>query len=375
MKDPGGPQAARREYDSRTVYGMAGRYTRGYQSHRGRRRRGSLVLKVIIGILAVLLAACLVSMLFLEVEYTDGGVQVRLPWLQEEAAHTPAVSDPVVIITQRPSQPPSQAPAEPELEAIAAVEVTPGQLADGTAAQAVAAAGGDALLVEMKGSSGALAWVSQVGQAASLGANGTDGRVAQAVSALAGQGELYLVARVCCFRDQALASAGVGGPLMTRGGNIWYDAQGLRWVSPVSQQVRDYLTQLCTELSEMGFDEIVLECAGFPEQGETFVLATSENRPADLTAPVAEFFRQLSQALEGSGTALSVQVSEQTVLGTDTLTGLTPALLAQYAHRVWTQLPDQGGQLDLSALEQAGMERAQERIVSLGGRRPAGSWA
>ena len=78
------------------------KYIRGYQVHRGRRRRGSLALKVLAGILAVLLAACLVLVVLLDVEYTDHGVQVRLPWAREEQREDPAYTDPVLIITREP---------------------------------------------------------------------------------------------------------------------------------------------------------------------------------------------------------------------------------------------------------------------------------
>ena len=66
----------------RMVYGMAGRYTRGYRAHRGR-RRGSTVLKVIIALLLILLIAGILFIVFLGryVEYTDSGVRVNLPWL------------------------------------------------------------------------------------------------------------------------------------------------------------------------------------------------------------------------------------------------------------------------------------------------------
>lgn len=354
---------------------MARRNTWGYRAHRGR-RRGSLVLKIIIVLLLVLLVAGILLIVFLGryVEYTDSGVRVNLPWLQEGEAGEPVATDPVVIITDDPSQSPARGQTAPSLEPIGAVEVSVQQLTEGTAAQAVAEAGGNALVVEMKDLTGRLAWVSQTEQAVALGVNAQDGGVAQAVSALAREGELYLVARISCFRDQALASAGVGGPLMTRGGNVWYDASGYRWVSPVSQQVRDYLTGLCAELTEMGFDEILLESAGFPDRGETYVLATSENRPEELTAPVTQFLSQLSGALEDTGTAVSVVTSQQTVLGTDTLTGLTPELLAGYVYRVWVSLPEQGVGDYAAALEQAGMEQAGQRIVSLGGAREEGSW-
>ena len=354
---------------------MARRNAWGYRAHRGR-RQGSLVLKIIIALLLVLLVAGILFIVFMGryVEYTDSGVRVNLPWLQEGETEEPVATDPVVIITDDPSQSSARGQTALPLESIGAVEVSVQQLANGTAAQTVEAAGGNALVVEMKDLTGRLAWVSQMEQAAVLGVNAQDGGVAQAVSALAREGELYLVARVSCFRDQAMASAGLGGPLMTRGGNIWYDPSGYRWVSPVSQQVRDYLTGLCAELAEMGFDEILLESAGFPDRGETDVLATSENRPEERTTPVTQFLSQLSEALEDTGTALSILTSQQTVLGTGTLTGLTPELLAGQVHRVWVSLPGHGAGDYAAALGQAGRGQAGQRIVSLGGAREEGSW-
>ena len=90
---------------------------------------------------------------------------------------------------------------------------------------------------------------------------------AQAVRELAQNSQLYLVARVQCFRDPLMASGWVGS-LMTRGGNLWHDAQGVGWSSPASQQAVDYLSALCLELAEMGFDEIVLEEFYFPIGGK-----------------------------------------------------------------------------------------------------------
>ena len=136
----------------------------------------------------------------------------------------------------------------------------------------------------MKGIKGRLAWQSQAELAATLWANAADDRTAQAVRELAENTELYLVARVQCFRDPLMASSWVG-TLMTRGGNLWHDAQGVGWSSPASRDAVDYLSQLCLELAEMGFDEILLDSAGYPDFGEVNVLATGDNRPEDRTAP------------------------------------------------------------------------------------------
>ena len=122
------------------------------------------------------------------------------------------------LVEPSPTVEPTPTPTpEPAYEPIAAVTVTAAQLRDGSAAQAVAAAGGNALVVEMKGIKGRLAWQSQTELAASLWANAADDFTAQAVRELAQNSQLYLVARVQCFRDPLMASGWVGS-LMTRGG-------------------------------------------------------------------------------------------------------------------------------------------------------------
>ena len=349
-----------------------------YQEYRGRRSRGSLVLKIIAVLLALILVAGVVFVVFLNgrVEYTDEGVRLILPWNSSEPTPSPMPSGsapPPVIITDEPSPSPSEEPAE-ELLAIGAVSVTTAQLLDGTALQAVSAAGGNALVVEMKNEYGRLSWRSSSDMATALGVNAADDRVARAVSALAEETELYLVARVVCFRDQALAGAGVGGPLTTLGGNIWYDRYGLRWVSPVDGTVTGYLIELCLELAEMGFDEILLDCAGYPDFGETHVLATNTLRPEDLSVPVGGFLASVREALASSGTALSVLTKDGMLTGTDLNSGITAGLLADCTDRVWIAPPNTEGTDYVALLEQAGMENASARLVSLGGVTTEGSW-
>ena len=255
----------------------------GYQEYRGRGGgRGRMVLLFIIALLAVLLAAGTAFYLLVDIEYTPNGMVIHWPWVQESEAPQPTPTAPplpsvsVEVVDPSPSVEPTPTPTpEPVYEPIAAVTVTTAQLRDGSAAQAVAAAGGNALVVEMKGIKGRLAWQSETALAAALWANAADNLTAQAVGELAENSDLYLVARIQCFRDPLMASGWVGS-LMTRGGNLWHDAQGVGWSSPASREAVDYLSALCLELAEMGFDEILLDSASYPDFGEVNVLATGE---------------------------------------------------------------------------------------------------
>lgn len=343
----------------------------GYQEYRGRGGgRGRMVLLFIIALLAVLLAAGTAFYLLVDIEYTPSGMVIHWPW-GEEAPTPPPSEEPelpsvaVEVVEPSPTPDPTPTPTpEPAYEPIAAVTVTAAQLRDGSAAQAVAAAGGNALVVEMKGIKGRLAWQSQTELAAALWSNAADDLTAQAVRRLAADTELYLVARVQCFRDPLMASGWVGS-LMTRGGNLWHDAQGVGWSSPASREAVDYLSALCLELADMGFDEILLDSAGYPDFGEVNVLAVSENRPEDRTVPVAAFWERLSGELAEKGAALSIQTTEDALRGDNAFSGATAASLARYAARVWLPAPVKGS--DYAAiLAGAGLDDTDARVVVKG---------
>lgn len=354
----------------------------GYSEYHGRGGgRARTVLLFIIALLAVLLAAGVAFMAFMGqyLEYTENGVIIHWPWVQESTAPLPIASDPIEVITDsidvtvEPTEPLEPTPpAGPVYEPIGAVTVTTAQVRGGTAAQAVASAGGSALVVEMKDMYGKLAWQSQAALAAALGTNAADNLTAQGVQALAETTDLYLVARIQCFRDPVLARNWVGS-IMTRGGNVWYDKLGLGWTSPASQQAADYLSTLCQELADMGFDEILLDCAGYPNAGEVSVLATSDNRPEDLTVPVAAFLERIAGELAAKDVRLGVYTDEALNPGDAVLSGLTAGVLARHAGRVWLA-PEASAEQYTALLSTAGWENFAPRLVVKNGAAGEGSW-
>lgn len=360
---------------------MAGRRNRyGYQEYRGR-SGGRSVLIFIIVLLAVLLVAGVAFMALMGdyIKYTDTGMEIDWPWLDNNPSPPPVTSDPLVmesedvVVTVEPTPEPTPTPTpEPQYQPLAAITVTADQLRGGTAAQAVANAGGNALVVEMKAGNGKLAWQSQTELAASLRANAANDGAAQAVRELAQAGDIYLVARVHCFKDPGLANARIG-TLMTKRGNIWYDKMGICWSSPANQQTADYLSALCLELADMGFDEILLDDAGYPWEGEVHVLATSENRPEDRTAPVAAFLARLAGELKARDVCLSVYAYEKLLPGEEVYSGMTAAVMAQNVGRVWLdkRVDREHYQTLLTA---AGLDNPIARIIAPAGAAGDGSW-
>lgn len=355
---------------------MASKYQNSYRRYYGRRGGGgSPVLKILLVVLAILVAAGLFFRFALDgrIERTEHGLRFVLPDSDPQVSQPAEPTSTPSLIIVEPSPTPTVSPEpEPEAEAVRAVEVTAAQLTDGTALQTVLDAGGNTMVVSMKNSYGRLQWQSQVGLADELAVSAGDGSIAQAVAQLAGSGQVRLVARVSCFRDQALVRGQIGGPLMTRGGNVWYDQSGLCWVSAADETVRAYLAALCRELADMGFDEILLEHAGYPDAGEVHVLAECERFPADRSAAPEQFLAQVREALEGTDTALGVYTTAEAVTGENSGSGITAELLARYADRVWLSVsaesPDPAAALSAAGVEGPG------RLVTVGDQ-AADSWA
>ena len=362
-----------------------------YSEYKGRNGgRARTVLLFIIVLLAVLLAAGLAFTMLVDLEYTPTGVKINWPWMQESGAlPDPTVSNPPPVLESfevglivesvppatasvEPDPTPTPVP-EPEYGAIGAVTVTPAQLRAGTAAQAVSAAGGSALVVEMKGVTGKLAWQSETELAGILGANAANSQTSDAVRALDQGSGLYLVAKVQCFRDPLLAAAQIGA-LKTPSGRLWHDTQGVNWSSPASEQAVDYLSALCLELADMGFDEILLDHAGYPNFGELFALGTDANRPEDLTIPVSAFLQRIHDELAERGVRLGVLTDETLAPGDAVNSGIDAWVLAGSAGRVWLSGNASASQYS-ALLTNAGWSEFAPRLVNRNGAAVSGgSW-
>ena len=255
-------------------------------------------------------------------------------------------------------------PEEPQADASSILSVSLASLLDGSAAQLAQETGADGVVVTMKDDQGALGWQSQQALASALQEGVDSGTVNAALTAW-NEGDVYTVARLSCFRDEALGS-NMDYTLRTSSDYRWRDSGDLHWTTPSNEAVRSYLIGLMTELAQMGFDEIVLDYFGYPTQADGTLgnLGQSEdNYPAGaLDGVITDFLAQAAQALEPYGTKLSLHASADVLTGTDGSAGLTPAALNASVDRVWAS----GTRSDvLAALEGAGVDNAADRLVSL----------
>ena len=317
----------------------------GYSSYRGRMTFQGF-LKGLIVVLAVILVAALAGYFILQryIIYTDSGTRIDLPFFNR--AEEPEPTEDVNIVFGGGEENPVPAPEDTQsagetegMTELRAVWLPLTALTDGTAQAQAEAAGGNAVVLDMKLTDGTLAYHSEQPLANQAGVNmaDEDGSRERAIREL-NEGELYTIARVSCFKDHGLSAADRPLNILTNSGYLWMDPEGVRWTSPANEQVRAYLTGIAVELAQLGFDEILLDFAGYPTQGELGWIKRGEAySPGQLDQVVGRFYEQVAMALEPYEVKMSIRTTEGALTGTDTLSGQTAADLAARADRVWVE--------------------------------------
>lgn len=174
----------------------------------------------------------------------------------------------------------------------------------------------NAIVVDVKGDRGFLAWDSQVLQTDSLEVEGNqDGWLPlETLLAEAQARDIYTIARMVIFKDTPLAFGETDLAVKQADGTIWLDGEGLAWVNPFREEVWVYNIALAEEIAAMGFDEINLDYIRFPSDGNIEAITLpQENTLETRTTAIRTFISLMRQALAPYGTYLSADVFGLTV--------------------------------------------------------------
>jgi hypothetical protein len=174
----------------------------------------------------------------------------------------------------------------------------------------------NAIVVDVKGDRGFLAWDSQVLQADSLEVDGNrEGWLPlETFLAEAQARDIYTIARMVIFKDTPLAFGDTDLAVKQANGTIWLDGEGLAWVNPFREEVWAYNIALAEEIAAMGFDEINLDYIRFPSDGNIEAITfPQENTLETRTTAIRTFISLMRQALAPYGTYLSADVFGLTV--------------------------------------------------------------
>lgn len=165
----------------------------------------------------------------------------------------------------------------------------------------------------------------------------------------------YAVARMSVFCDSYFVRAYPDAAMCVESGSFWYDAASMAWLDPSNPQVLVYITTLCQEYAQLGFDEIALDYFSYPTTGQLASIAGLEG--VDKVQVLTDFVKSLRANLPENVRVSIVLRSEVTADF-----GLSPELLAQNFDRIYLEAG-----VDAAALRQQLPEKfdADTRLVPI----------
>ena len=122
------------------------------------------------------------------------------------------------------------------------------------------------------------------------------------------QRNVYTIARISVFWDQALTAAKPDWGLKSKKapGQLWTDPYGKHWANPYMPEVWDYNINIAKEVASRGFDEVLFDSAQFPSDGPLddidFGPAQAGRKRVDA---IAGFLDRAYRQLSPGGTYLS----------------------------------------------------------------------
>ena len=124
----------------------------------------------------------------------------------------------------------------------------------------------NAVVIDIKGDRGLVAYHSAVPLASEIGAQKTITipDLPALLQSLHGQG-IYTIARIVTFKDDPLAAAHPDWAVKRADGSLFQDREKLRWTDPTRREVWDYNTAIAVEAARAGFDEIQFDYLRFPD--------------------------------------------------------------------------------------------------------------
>lgn len=166
----------------------------------------------------------------------------------------------------------------------------------------------NALVIDVKGDRGIVAFPSAVPLAKAVGAERPTliRSLRQLTDALHAKG-IYAIARIVVFKDDVLATARPDLAVKTPDGQVWHDREGLAWTDPFSREVWDYNIALAVEAAQSGFDEIQFDYVRFPDSPDGLVFSAPATRASRIAA-VSGFLARARERLVPYNVFLSADV-------------------------------------------------------------------
>ena len=323
--------------------------TKGYHNYRGRgrKRRQQIVLAAVL--VAVILAAAAFLVIQNYIVYDDAGkAHIEWPFRKEEPQpdqQEPGVPDGEVTIDYVDTG------YAPHLETLHAQMLETNILRQDPQA-VLDSLTENAFAVETKRVNGSITYTTAVEVPQQVDVAQYD-TMANLQTLLAG--DAYSIARMSVFCDSYFVRAYPDAAICVESGSFWYDAASMAWLDPSNPQVLVYITTLCQEYAQLGFDEIALDYFSYPTTGRLESIAGLEG--VDKVQVLTDFVQSLRANLP-DGVKLSIVLRGEPSADF----GLSPELLAQNFDRIYLE-----SGVDAAALRQQLPEKfdADTRLVPI----------
>lgn len=124
---------------------------------------------------------------------------------------------------------------------------------------------GTAIMLDVKSKFGNFYYTTSI-QGASQSESINSAEMDSLIRTLVNKGH-YLIARLPAFRDSAFAKEHQHCGLALSSGVLWTDEDKCYWLDPANDTVQSNLIQICRELRDLGFHEVVFSDFKIPDSG------------------------------------------------------------------------------------------------------------
>ena len=201
---------------------------------------------------------------------------------------------------------------------------------------------GNALMMEVKPRSGITLWEThtQMAQAYSLTMMSETSKALPDIIASLKEKNIYLVAQISCCIDELLPTRTTAFCIHTEGGMNYRDGLGT-WLDAYNLDLRTWIAEMCRELWDLGFDEVVLKDVAHPSLAEAIPLVYTReiSTPRSTAAAVCGLAAGVADQLYDRGDkVLSIYCNTREALVRDDLTtGQNAVLFMKLYDRVYLE--------------------------------------
>ena len=297
--------------------------TKGYHNYRGRGRKRRQQIALAAVLVVVILAAAAYLVIQNYIVYDDAGkAHIEWPFQKEPQQDTqePGVPDNDVNIDYVDTgYAPHLEPLHAQMLNTNVLRQDPQTVLDSLTESAFA--------VETKRVNGAITYTTAVEVPQQVDVAQYD-TMANLQTLLAG--DAYSIARMSVFCDSYFVRAYPDAALRVESGSFWYDAASMAWLDPSHPQTLVYITSLCQEYAQLGFDEIALDYFSYPTTGRLESIGGLED--TDRVQVLTDFIKSLRANLP-DGVKVSIVLRSQP----SAEFGLSSEMLVQSFDRIYVE--------------------------------------